>query len=283
MKKFVLFFLIFLFSPFILGMEVSFSKNQYIQGETVWATVSARGDIGVESDLTLTSFGAKTDKNGRIPLGKVSAPGIYMIRLIHKTDSCLLTLLFLPEQGTNQYWLVWNKPSPKKIDYSKWKSEEKNIFTRFINGINSDRIKRALENSKQWLKDDAVSLGSTVAICLTAAGIPVVMPVCGERAKGHAIDFGKNFILSLIDILKADNILKPNEAEFIKSAILVVDFITDIKNVLKGEDKIEEALDALEKALSKGAELVQNPHHKMFLNRANLFVTKCRVLIKIGK
>ncbi|MBV6504649.1 MAG: hypothetical protein ILNGONEN_00199 [Syntrophorhabdaceae bacterium] len=206
--------------------SVEFKKDIYRTRENVVVSVTAIGDLGIESDLTKSSFAVNVSGQSLIEIGRVTAPGFYIARFLHGTGNLTYCLVMIPLDGGKFRMELFDLAS-RALQVTAAPS----LIQKFWNNLTKDRMSRAFGSIKdRWLAENAVGFGKTLVICV----IPSQQLVCLASAGEHIVDLGLTVLIEAVNSMQNDGTLTQQEANLMRKSLSVANIFT--KTVLSKFD-----------------------------------------------
>jgi hypothetical protein len=217
-------------------------------GDDLLVTVQTEGTVSVVSDLAGSTFQVNLPANGQISVGAI-APGVYALN-IFQDDNQFFTFLTILPNGSGQFTI---DNSAFLVPRADIQSISNDIMLKFLNNLTADRIENAW---KEAVVDDPAGTASAVGIVIAfgAASVLSGTVVLGAALVGAAVA-GAGAVLGqindkLIEDMKDDGSLLPEEADFLSTLWGVRSLLGGFDEVLSAEDKIETLEGAMETAES---------------------------------
>ncbi len=202
---------------------------------------------GVESDFSQGSSIATAKADGLIPVGTVSASGLFRVRITDKDGA-----------NGRVWWALVTRPDPLKQDFFlKWTSAADSPTTTKENAETSSgawvKLWAALRKEKdvrdaafkaaadQYLKENLLSAQATVLNCAVAVH-PLSQVGCAVSVAKELIDFLSAFFTKAAEHLLKKQALTQDDTDKIKASL---------KAITVAADSLATAVDVL--SLKKGA------------------------------
>ncbi len=198
--------------PVSLALEVSFDKSIYAVGDTIYATVTASGDIGIENDFVRQSQSVEIGGTKRIKIGTPREGGFYQ-------------LCFLPDNKVEQPKTYFFFIGGEYVKGEERKAipplSTKNIKAApgtldiLLEHLTLDRMKKAFNKVdwEAWGAKNVAGFGKTNVICISATAIPAKL-VIGLIVSGVDIATGSNkWDKAILTLGNAIELALPKEAK----------------------------------------------------------------------
>jgi len=228
--------------PTAADIPVKYSKSIFNKNEHVLVDVGAAGTFLVESELNSSSSMVDVTACRQLDIGPVTRPGFFAVHISSGRQHYVALLSVIPFKS--QFEII-----PLDVNTTEMMVPEltPNLFDRLVNGINKDRVMRALHNAAvKFPVESAAAIGSTVAICIVTVGVAttlgIVQPaLCLKSGKDLAVSFAQKVTNELIDVLQKDGQLTVSEAKTLKALWVLV----DLKKLLTSPEKLDKIVAAL--------------------------------------
>lgn len=179
-----------------MGFEVVFNQLSYEKGNTVKVSFSGvSGQVGVENSIKNGGVSEilSVSAGSEVSLGTITEIGLYPLEFHHNDERKQYLLTVLPDQGTNNPIFV------QEITKSR-KAASNPLFIQFLNFLTADRMMDNIDETiSGYLSDHPLSTSTTVIICGSAYGFPVLVPACINGSKDIALGFTIELMKNVVD------------------------------------------------------------------------------------
>jgi hypothetical protein len=229
-------------------LAVSVDTQAGSAGGDVLVTVQTVGTVSVASDLAGSTSQIDLPETGQISVGTI-APGVFALN-ISQDDTQFFTFLTILPDGSGQFTV---EDSSFLVPRTDVQSISNDIMLKFLDSLTADRLENAW---KEAILDDPVGTGAAVGLVIAFGAVAVISgtAVLGAALVGGAVA-GAGAVLGrindkLIEDMKNDGSLLPEEADFLSLLWGVRSLLGGVSEVLSADDKIETLKAAMETAES---------------------------------
>jgi hypothetical protein len=220
-------------------ITITIEEKTYKSGDTVMATLKAKGSVTLENDFKKLSEVVKVDGMKTVALGKITGSGFYVVRATDGTNSASAVLFVAPtaQKQTYECTVASGAVKPEVTEA---------LMVKFYKGMTRERLIAAAKVAvKDWLKDNIGSLGTTTTLCIVCSvpGGQFACGACASSAGGNTIDLGIEVLRKLIDSMEKDGTLTKAEAGKLRTFVKIGDGLIALRDIKKTEEKIEKALE----------------------------------------
>lgn len=180
-----------------IAFNVVFDQLSYVKGNTVRVSFTDVSQaIGVENGIRnggVSEMLPVSNSTQKISLGTISNYGQYPLEFHYNGEVKKYVITVLPDQGNNSPQFVQevsrvnNGPSTP-------------LFQKFLNFITVPRMIDNLDETIQsYLADNPVTVSTTIILCGSSIGFPVLYPACISGSKDIALGFTVELMKNVVD------------------------------------------------------------------------------------